>query len=263
MDQDLSLMSQLLTLNDKIEEIKSRVKLQRQSECLGIKSWSVNEISDSETSDTDDSRIDFYNASTGSCITKSFKSLDSKDSDAKARITFKNVHRKITPEEDDIIHVKYRKKPRKARRRKCSISRQESASADDSSAFSDTDDDVIHSDTDSTLSGISDSSVESVLENATADDDENNDNEDDENTVSPEKPEEEEPLIPRVGGISHNQCFAKFLETNAGKTIDTKSTSQALTGHGHNIPLGKYYVPQGLVYLKLANAENVFCQFTS
>lgn len=249
MDQDLSLMAQLLKLNDKIEEIKSRIVSQRQSEALSRSSWSVNEISDSEYSDTDDTRIDLYNASTGTRTIKSLKSLyrnaNGENDESKEQM------RKATPEEGDIIHV-YRKKHRKGRRRKYSVSRKEHAAADDTDVV-DTAGSGSDSETDSTLSGDSDCSVESVLES--------NNTEVDDAEGKSEQQKPADPPLPRVGGISKNLCFAKFHETNGTRNIDTVK-SRVLTVQGHNIPLDKYFVPQGLVYLKHANAENVFCQFT-
>lgn len=245
----MSLMSQLLKLNDKIEEIKSRVMFQRQSEALSRSSWSVNEISDSEYSDTDDNRIDFYNASTGSHTIKSLKSLSLNSNDnTESSHSQEEQKRKVTPDEGDIIYV-YRKKHRKGRRRKYSMSRKQNAETDDNS-FSDT---GSTSDTDRTLSGDSDCSLDSVLENIETEVDDANDKTKSQKLTEPPKP--------RVGGISKNICFAKFHETNGSRNLDTLS-SQMLTVQGHNIPLDKYYVPQGLVYLKHANAENVFCQFT-
>lgn len=250
MDQDLSLMSQMLKLNDKIEDFKSRVAYQRQNEFLGQSSWSMSEISDSECSDADDSKLDIYNASTGTYTVKTLKYLIKQNQENKPPFE-KKTECKSVPDEGDIIV--YRKKGCRCLKRNQSISRDDDVPTDNSD--NEEADDTL-SETDTILSGEeSECSDDSVLEKGA---DENAGEAD--VTSKKEEASTEQPKT-RKGGISNNTSFAKFHQTTVGRNVNPLTTP-LLNGQGHNISLEKYFVPQGLVYVKHANATNVFCQFT-
>lgn len=249
MDQDLSLMSQMLNLNDKIEDFKSRVTYQRQNEFLSQSSWSMSEISDSECSDADDSKFDIYNASTGTYTVKTLKYLEKQNQENTPPFETK-IERKSVPADGDIIV--YRKKGCRGLKRNQNNSREDDVATDNSDEEAD---DTL-SETDTILSDEeSECSDDSVLENGA---DENAGEAD--VTSKKEESSTEQPKT-RKGGISNNTSFAKFHQTTVGRNVNPLTTA-LLNGQGHNISLEKYFVPQGLVYVKHANATNVFCQFT-
>ncbi|WAR24320.1 hypothetical protein MAR_037989 [Mya arenaria] len=271
MEQDLSLMSQMLKLNDKIEDIKAHVSYRNRLDAFGS-SMSTSEVSDSEYSDTEESRLDLYNASTGSYRMKTLKSLnhisnaslhppelgegDKKGTDGVMEESGKL--KKLARAGSDIIV--YRKKVRKGKKRERNRRNTEDEESNESGGESE-DSICQSSDTESTLSCNSDSTKAAKSDQEDSDECFVDDTPD--SGIQSPKPEQTtaEPLKPRKGGVSHNSCFLNFHKSNGARSVNPLSNDM-LTLQGHNISLEKYYVPQGLVYLKHANAENVFCQFT-
>jgi len=273
MEQDVSLMSQMLKLNDKIEEFKAHASNLQYRNCRqGFgSSVSMIEASDSEFSDTDDSRLDIFNASTGSYHIKKLKTLHymessrlrpsevtEEDSEATEVETDVEEPRKLARAGSDIIVYRKKRKQRKHRKEK------KASEAEDGSGESGSESDTSvaqSTDTESTLSGNSDSTKAAGSDR----DDDAFDEEEDvpDSGIQSHKTTQQphEPPKPRKGGISQNTNFFNFLKANGARTGNPLS-GPMLTQQGHNISLEKYFVPQGLVYLKHANAENVFCQFT-
>ncbi|XP_052256456.1 uncharacterized protein LOC127861818 [Dreissena polymorpha] len=267
MDQDLSLMKQLLKLNDKIEEIKTQVIYRNRNEAFSTSSMSTSEISDSEYSDTDDSRIDIYNASTGTHKLKTLKSLnhlgkahvrhpEEVDSEAETAngsndVSFGHEPKLIERSGSDVIV--YRKKHRKKHR-----SKSHRNSGDETETQTE------ESDTEGSISDTESSCDSGSTKMAPSDGDDNLDDvidAPDSGIQSPTPEKAVEPPKPRKGGISQNSSFLNFHKTNGTRYLNPLA-GNVLTHQGHNISLEKYFIPQGLVYLKHANADNVFCQFT-
>lgn len=251
MDQDLSLMSQLLKLNDKIEEVKTHVLYRKNNEAFSQSSCylSNSEISDSEFEDNDDSRMDISH-SMNSFANHFAKSPNPEPEEKEV------VLRRITPAESDIII--YRKKARKGKRRRLTNQSRSGTDTDDDSAAESDSDSGSHSDTESTLS------CNSCTQNSEHNSDNPDNSEDtfeaDKKTDNKTVETKDEPPKKVKGGVSQNRRFLSFLKKN-GNTLPGKSP--LLTLQGHNVPLDKYFVPQGLVYLKHSNSDNVFCQFSN
>ncbi|XP_060559554.1 extracellular matrix-binding protein ebh-like [Ruditapes philippinarum] len=254
MDQDLSLMSQLLKLNDKIEEVKTHVAYRQQRESFTSQSscyLSGSEMSDSEFEDNDDSRFDLSKSA------KDFK-LPAIRLPQEAEPQKEVVLRRLEPADSRIIVYKKKKSRNGKRRTKKSISRPETdEDSMEESGESEEDDNDSLSGTESTLSHSS-----STINGS----DQSGDNADqtsdapDSGIQSPKAPEE--PPKPKKGGISQNRRFLNFHKKNGNFSKSILTGLNVLTMQGHNVPLDKYYVPQGLVYLKQEKSENVFCQFT-
>lgn len=252
MDQDLSLMSQLLKLNDKIEEVKTHVAYRQRQEIYSSQSscyLSNNEMSDSEFEDNDDSRID---------LSESIKTFTPQDLKIVKEAKPQNeiVLRRLEPSDSQII-VYRQKKVRKGKRRGSqsklnqSISDTEEGTTDESDVSDDGSDSL--SDTESTLSNNSGSTLHGSIKSDDADGT-------DSGIQSPNQ--SKEPPKPKKGGISQNRQFLSFHKKNGNFTKSILTGLNVITMQGHNVPLDKYYVPPGLVYLKQEKSENVFCQFT-
>ena len=256
MDQDLSLMSQLLKLNDKIEEVKTHVAYRQQRESFSSQSscyLSGSEISDSEFEDNDDSRLDLSKSA------KDFK-LQSIGLPPEPKPQKEVVLRRLEPADSRIIVYKKKKSRNGKRRTRKSVSRPETdEDSMEESGESDEGDSDSLSGTESTLSHSS-----STINGS--DPDQSGDNTDqaseapDSGIQSPKAPEE--PPKPKKGGISQNRRFLNFHKKNGNFSKSILTGLNVLTMQGHNVPLDKYYVPQGLVYLKQEKSDNVFCQFT-
>ncbi|KAL4235900.1 hypothetical protein ACF0H5_004290 [Mactra antiquata] len=242
MDQDLSLMSQLLKLNDKIEEVKSHVLYRKNNETCSQSSCylSNSEISDSEIDDNDDSRID---------LSQSTSSFDAKPEP-------EVVLRKISPADSDIII--YRKKTRRGKRRRLTDHSKSGTDDEDTGEESDTSYTSSHSDTESTLSCNSNANNE---DSGTDKESKTDDTFDEETKPNKDSDKPDEPPKQVEGGVSQNRRFLSFLKKNGNAALPGKNP--LLTLQGHNVPLDKYFVPQGLVYLKHSNSDNVFCQFSN
>lgn len=256
MDQDLSLMSQLLKLNDKIEEVKTHVAYRQRQETYSSQSTcylSNSEMSDSEFEDNDDSRIDLSES------IRNFRPQDLKTVQ-EAKPQNEIVLRRLEPTDSQIIIYK-KKKVRKTKRRgsqsKLNPSRSDTEQGTtDESDVSDEGSDSL-SDTESTLSNNSGSTLNGSIK---SDDVEQNADVTDSGIQSPKQ--SEDPPKPKKGGISQNRQFLSFHKKNGNFTKSILTGLNVITMQGHNVPLDKYYVPPGLVYLKQEKSENVFCQFT-
>ncbi|XP_045158891.2 dentin sialophosphoprotein-like [Mercenaria mercenaria] len=253
MDQDLSLMSQLLKLNDKIEEVKTHVAYRQQQQSFNSQSscyLSGSEMSDSEFEDNDDSRLDLSQS------VRDFK-IQAVESLPEPKPEKEIVLRRMAPADSRIIVYKKKKTRTGKRRARKSQSRPETEDdSTDGSQESDQCESDSMSDTESTLS------QSSTIYGS----DHSGDNADqtsdtvDSGIQSPKQPEE--PPKPKKGGISQNRRFLNFHKKNGNFSKSVLTGLNVLTMQGHNVPLDKYFVPQGLVYLKQEKSENVFCQFT-
>lgn len=254
MDQDLSLMSQLLKLNDKIEEVKTHVAYRQQQELnssQGSSYFSNSELSDSEFEEYDDSRLDLSESARNLDLSQSardFKSQTNVESEPVKEVVLRRME-----SADSRIIVYKKKKVRKTKRRAKKGQSQLETENDTSDECDDTDD------TESTLSYNSGSTINgsSNSDGAVQTSDDNIDS----GIQSPKTPEEPKP--PVKGGISQNRRFLNFHKKNSNFTKSTLTgLNSMMTMQGHNISLEKYYVPPGLVYLKQEQSDSVFCQFT-
>lgn len=247
MDQDLSLMSQLLKLNDKIEEVKSQVAYRTRPEAYDS-SQSTFETSDSEFEENDESRLDLSRS------TSDFKLQGTRDKQEPEEPKKEIVLQRLSSADSRIIV--YNKKSHRKKRRRRTRSR---VGTDDESS-----EDATHGDEDSgsetdTESTLSDYSGTTIGSNHSGGEERNNV---DSGIQSPkERDKPPEVRKPVVGGVSQNRKFLKFLKNNGNFNTDS-GLNTVLAKQGHNIPVEKFFVPQGLVYLKHTNSENVFCQFS-
>jgi hypothetical protein len=208
-------------------------------------------MSDSEFEDNDDSRFDLSKSA------KDFK-LPAVGLPQEVEPQKEVVLRRLEPADSRIIVYKKKKSRNGKRRAKKSVSRPETdEDSMEESGESEEDDNDSLSGTESTLSHSS-----STINGS----DQSGDNADqtsdapDSGIQSPKALEE--PPTPKKGGISQNRRFLNFHKKNGNFSKSILTGLNVLTMQGHNVPLDKYYVPQGLVYLKQEKSENVFCQFT-
>lgn len=254
MDQDLSLMSQLLKLNDKIEEVKTHVAYRHHQELnssQGSSYFSNSDLSDSEFEEYDDSRLDLSESARNLDLSQSardFKTQTHVDSQSVKEVVLRRME-----SADSRIIVYKKKKARKTKRHAKKNQSQLETEGDTSDECSDTDD------TESTLSYNSGSTI-----NGSSDSDGGEHSPDDNIDSGIQSPKsQEEPKPPVKGGVSQNRRFLNFHKKNSNLTKSTLiGLNSMMTMQGHNISLEKYYVPPGLVYLKQEQSDSVFCQFT-
>ena len=267
MDQDLSLMSQLLTLNDKIEEIKNHVRNSAESFSQSLY-LSSGDVTDNEFSDLEESGIFNRDFSVRRDSAASNTALQNASRDSSGTVTpepeidQRDIKpRKMEPSEREIIV--YRKKKSRKKDRTGKVRSRNSSSAEDSVTTDEESEDVSdendgsQSDTDSTISCNSSNSASDLTEIDTKAKIEKSDS----GIQSPAETKAPEVTKPVRGGVSRNRFFLKFHKKN-GVSDATSGKNSVLTLQGHHIPLEKYYIPQGLVYLKHTESDNVFCQFS-